>query len=70
MSSLKSRAGGAFEPAAYRQSIAEMFSSLDVTAQRELADRISVLPRHIHDMARKGLIAVSLNSPPSIASGG
>ncbi len=60
MSSPKTRANGAFEPAVYRKSIAEMFGSLDVTAQRELVERIAILPRHIHAMAIKGEIATDL----------
>lgn len=47
----------AFEPRAYRQSIAEMFGVLSPDKQRELVDKLAVLPRHIHDMAVKGLIA-------------
>jgi hypothetical protein len=70
MPSPKTGANSAFEPAAYRKSIAELFGSLDVAAQRDLADRIAVLPRHIHAMAQKGLIAVSLPALPGIASGG
>jgi hypothetical protein len=70
MSSQKKRAENAFEPAAYRKSIAEMFGTLDPAAQRDLADRFAVLPRHIHAMAQKGLIAVSLPNVPPIASGG
>jgi hypothetical protein len=69
MSSQKTRATGAFEPAAYRKSIAEMFGTLDQAAQRELVDRFVVLPRHIHAMAQKGQIAVSLPATPHIASG-
>lgn len=70
MSSRKARAESAFEPAAYRKSIAEMFGSLDPAAQRDLAERIAVLPRHIHAMAQKGLIAVSLSAAPLLPSGG
>lgn len=62
MSSRKSRPSADFEPTAYRKSIAEVFGALDPQAQRDLAERIAVLPRHIHDLAQKGLIAVSL--PP------
>lgn len=60
MSSPKARANGAFEPAAYRKAIADMFGSLDANAQRELVDRIAILPRHIHAMATKGEIAIDL----------
>lgn len=70
MSSPKTRADGAFEPAAYRKSIADMFITLDLAAQRDLADRFAVLPRHIHAMAQKGLIAAAFPAAPRIASGG
>jgi hypothetical protein len=46
-----------FEPAAYRQSIAEMFGVLDADQQRELVDKLALLPRHIHRLANEGLIA-------------
>lgn len=68
MSSRKARAESAFQPAADRKSIAEMFGSLDPAAQRDLAERISVLPRHIHAMAQKGLIAVSFPATPPLAT--
>jgi hypothetical protein len=70
MSSPKTRADGAFEPTAYRKSIADMFSTLDLAAQRELAERFAVLPRHIHDLAQKGQIAAAFPAAPRIASGG
>lgn len=70
MSSRKARADSAFEPAAYRKSIAEMFGALDPAAQRDLAERIAVLPRHIHDMAQKGLIAVNFPARTPIPSNG
>lgn len=70
MSSSKTRASSAFEPAAYRKSIAEMFATLDLTAQRDLAERFAVVPRHIHAMAQKGLIDVSLSTAPRMVSGG
>jgi hypothetical protein len=60
MSSPTARTNGAFEPAAYRKAIADMFASLDVAAQRELVERIAILPRHIHAMAMKGEIAIDL----------
>lgn len=60
MSSRKNRPNADFEPAVYRKSIAEVFGALDPQAQRELAERIAVLPRHIHALAQKGLIAVTL----------
>jgi len=46
-----------FEPAAYRRSIAEMFGVLDVESQRQMVDRLALLPRHIHRLATQGLIA-------------
>jgi hypothetical protein len=64
MPSSKKRAESAFEPAAYRRTIAEMFSTLDPAGQRDLADRIAVLPRHIHAMAQQGLIAIALPASP------
>ena len=70
MSSLKKGADGAFEPAAYRKSISEMFGTLDLAAQRDLADRFAVLPRHIHAMAQKGLIAVSFPGGPAVGGEG
>ena len=72
MSSPNSRPGlrveSPFEPAAYRKAIADMFGSLDIHAQRDLVERIAILPRHIHAMAQKGLIAVSLPASPPVAS--
>lgn len=69
MSSPKSRATSAFEPAAYRKAIAEMFGTLDANAQRDLIERIAILPRHIHAMATKGEIAVELpQTTPSIVA--
>jgi len=52
-----SRPRAAFEPAAYRRSIAEMFGVLDVESQRQMVDRLALLPRHIHRLATEGLIA-------------
>lgn len=46
-----------FELASYRQSIAEAFCGLGRDEQRELVERLAILPRHIHQMAAKGLIA-------------
>lgn len=46
-----------FEPSEYRRSIADMFGVLDAAAQRELIDRLALVPRHIHELASKGLIA-------------
>jgi hypothetical protein len=67
MSSPKPR-GSAFEPVAYRKAIAEMFGALDTVAQRELAERIAVLPRHIHAMASKGEIPIELPRLRTVAS--
>lgn len=60
MPSSKPRVESAFEPVAYRKAVAEMFGALDLSAQRDLVDRISILPRHIHAMASKGEIPVVL----------
>lgn len=49
-----------FEPAEYRRSIAEMFGGLPPEEQRALAERLAVLPRHIHAMAMKGMIRASV----------
>jgi hypothetical protein len=46
-----------FEPSAYRSFVADAFSGLDREAQREFADRLQMLPRHIHSLALQGLIA-------------
>jgi hypothetical protein len=67
MSSPKSRAS-AFEPVAYRKAIAEMFGALDAGAQRELVERIAVLPRHIHAMASKGEIPIELPRLRAVAT--
>jgi len=66
-----SRPRAAFEPAAYRRSIAEMFGVLDVESQRQMVDRLALLPRHIHRLAIQGLIAdpVFRESPARTASG-
>jgi hypothetical protein len=53
MSSHKARAESAFGPAAYRESISEMFGALDREAQSDLAECVAVLARHIHAMAAK-----------------
>jgi hypothetical protein len=67
MSSPKSRSS-AFEPVAYRKAIAEMFGALDASAQRELVERIAVLPRHIHAMASKGEIPIELPRLRAVAT--
>jgi len=46
-----------FEPAAYRNFVADAYTGLDREAQREMAERLNVLPRHIHSLAVQGLIA-------------
>ncbi len=51
------RSNATFEPSAYLKSIAEMFAMLDPTQQRELAEKMSNLPRHIHQLASSGQIA-------------
>lgn len=59
-----------FEPSRYRASIADMFGLLDRKAQTELAEKLAILPRHIHKMATEGLIAapalarVNTRKPP------
>lgn len=58
MSNRTVRSDANFSPSAYRKSIADMFGLLDRDQQRDLVDRIAVLPRHIHQMASNGLIAV------------
>ncbi|MFT3725570.1 MAG: hypothetical protein QM773_18530 [Hyphomonadaceae bacterium] len=46
-----------FSPHEYRRSIAELFGVLDAPQQRDLADKVALLPRHIHRLASNGLIA-------------
>lgn len=65
---MSNRSDANFSPAAYRKAIADMFGSLDLSAQRDLVDRIAVLPRHIHAMANKGEIAIDLPRLAPIAS--
>lgn len=62
MSNRTVRSDASFSPSAYRKSIAEMFDLLDRDQQRDLVDRIAVLPRHIHQMASNGLIAVPVRA--------
>jgi hypothetical protein len=62
MSSHTARADSAFGSVAYRKSITETFGSHDREAQRGLAERIAILPRHIHAMAPKGMIAASFSA--------
>lgn len=64
MSNRTVRSDASFSPSAYRNSIAEMFGLLDRDQQRDLADRIAVLPRHIHQMASNGLIVVPVRASP------
>lgn len=52
------RSDATFSPSIYRRSIAELFGVLDPREQRELAERVAILPRHIHQLARDGLIAI------------
>lgn len=62
MTSRTVRPDATFSPSAYRKSIAEMFGLLDRDQQRALVDRMTVLPRHIHQLADKGLIALQVDS--------
>lgn len=57
------RSDARFEPSAYRKAIADMFGALDLPAQRDLVERIAILPRHIHSMAVTGQIAANLPKP-------
>ena len=52
------RSDATFQPSAYRKSIAELFGVLDARQQRDLAEKVALLPRHIHSLATSGLIAV------------
>ncbi len=52
------RSDATFDPSTYLRSIADMFGVLDARQQRDLADRVALLPRHIHQLATDGLIAV------------
>jgi hypothetical protein len=61
---LSIRSDATFEPAAYREAIADMFAALGAHEQRMLVDRLGVLPRHIHGLAREGLIAVNHAKQP------
>lgn len=54
------RTDASLSPAANRKALADMFGALDQSAQRDLAERIAVLPRHIHSLATKGQIAINL----------
>jgi len=65
---MTSKTDATFSPAAYRKSIADMFGALDLKAQRDLIDRIAILPRHIHAMASKGEIAIDLPRLDAIAT--
>lgn len=65
---MSNRSAANFSPAAYRKSIADMFGALDLSAQRDLVERIAILPRHIHAMANKGEIAIDLPRLAPIAS--
>lgn len=59
------RTTATFSPAAYRKAIADMFAALDLRAQRDLVERMAILPRHIHALATRGEIAIDL---PGIAA--
>ena len=52
------RPDATFEPSTYRRSIADLFGVLDAGKQRDLAERVALLPRHIHKLASEGLIAI------------
>jgi hypothetical protein len=56
------RTDATFSPAAYciPQGDLDMFGAPDQAAQRDLAEGIAVLPRHIHSLATKGQIALNL----------
>lgn len=57
MSTRTIRSDATFSPATYRRSLAELFSALGQREQLELAERVAILPRHIHKLASDGLIA-------------
>jgi hypothetical protein len=58
------RSNATFQPSAYRKSIAELFGVLDARQQRDLAERVGLLPRHIHSLATSGLIALPIQNEP------
>lgn len=58
MSTHSVRTDATFSPSDYRRSIAEMFGVLDATQQRDLIEKLALLPRHIHKLASSGQIAV------------
>ncbi|HEV7693551.1 MAG TPA: hypothetical protein VGO52_22140 [Hyphomonadaceae bacterium] len=58
MSATTVRSDATFEPFTYRRSIADLFGVLDAGKQRDLAERVALLPRHIHKLASEGLIAI------------
>ena len=60
MSTHSVRNDATFSPSTYRKSIAEMFGVLDASQQRELVDKLALLPRHVHRLAASGQIAVHL----------
>ena len=70
MSSLTVRSDATFQPSAYRRSIAELFGVLDARQQRDLVERVALLPRHIHSLASSGLIAVPVSHEPRTAAAG
>lgn len=65
---MSSKTDSNFSPIAYRKAIADMFGALDASAQRDLVERIAILPRHIHAMASKGEIAIDLPRLDAIAT--
>ncbi|HOY76280.1 MAG TPA: hypothetical protein PLN33_00655 [Hyphomonadaceae bacterium] len=58
MSTHSVRSDATFSPSIYRKSIADMFGVLDARQQRELVESLALLPRHIHQLASSGQIAV------------
>ena len=64
MSNPTVRSDATFQPSAYRRSITELFGVLDANQQRDVIDRIALLPRHIHSLASNGLIAASIQNEP------
>lgn len=65
---MSSKTDANFSPIAYRKAIADMFGALDASAQRDLVERIAILPRHIHSLATSGQIAIDLPRLYAIAS--
>lgn len=57
MTSTTIRPDATFQPSSYRQSIADMFASLDRDQQLEMVDKVTLLPRYVHTLASTGMIA-------------